>query len=85
MLCSAEIYSVIEAGTGFFQHGHTYLGHPTACAAAHAVVTTLLDEQLIGRVKDQGAILMTALRDRFGDHPMLVIFGDAACFWEWNL
>ena len=69
MLCSADIYSAIEAGSGFFQHGHTYLGHPTACAAAHAVVTTLLEEQLIGRVKEQGGKLMASLKDRFADHP----------------
>ncbi len=33
MLCSRQIYETIENGTGFFQHGHTYLGHPTAAAA----------------------------------------------------
>jgi hypothetical protein len=27
----------LRAGSGFFQHGHTYLGHPVACAAALAV------------------------------------------------
>ena len=69
MLCSDEIYRTIESGSGFFQHGHTYLGHPTACAAALAVVTTLLDEQLIGRVQVQGAKLKAALDDRFGAHP----------------
>ena len=69
MLCSSEIYRTIESGSGFFQHGHTYLGHPTACAAALAVVTTLLDEQLIGRVQVQGTKLKAALDDRFGDHP----------------
>ena len=69
MLCSADIYQAIEQGSGFFQHGHTYLGHPVACAAAKAVVTTLLDEQLIGRVKDQGHKVKMALEDRFGDHP----------------
>jgi len=69
MLCSDEIYRTIESGSGFFQHGHTYLGHPTACAAALAVVTTLLDEQLIGKVQVQGAKLKAALQDRFGDHP----------------
>ena len=68
MLCSADIYQAIEQGSGFFQHGHTYLGHPAACAAAHAVVTTLLDEQLIGRVKDQGHKVRTALEDRFAGH-----------------
>ncbi len=69
MLCSSHIYKTIEAGSGFFQHGHTYLGHPTACAAAHAVVKTLLDEQLIGRVKDLGGKTMAALHDSFADHP----------------
>ena len=69
MMCSNEIYLAIEAGSGFFQHGHTYLGHPAACAGAHAVVTTLLDEQLIGRVKDQGRKLMTELQSRFAEHP----------------
>ncbi|NCV68971.1 MAG: aspartate aminotransferase family protein, partial [Rhodobacteraceae bacterium] len=37
MLCSSEIYAIIENGSGFFQHGHTYLGHPMAAAAANAV------------------------------------------------
>ena len=33
------------------------------------MVTTLLDEQMIGRVKDQGHKVKRALQDRFGDHP----------------
>ncbi len=69
MLCSAEIYAAIENGSGFFQHGHTYLGHPVACAAAHAVVSTILDRTLIARVQTQGDRLMQALKDQFGDHP----------------
>jgi len=69
MLCSAEIYAAIENGSGFFQHGHTYLGHPVACAAANAVVGAILDRGLIARVQSQGERLMQALRDKFGDHP----------------
>ena len=69
MLCSADIYQAIEKGSGFFQHGHTYLGHPVACAAAYAVVTTLLDENLIARVTGQGLKIKTLLEDRFGNHP----------------
>jgi len=38
MLCSADIYSAVERGSGFFQHGHTYLGHPVAAAAGLAVI-----------------------------------------------
>ena len=69
MLCSAEIYAAIENGTGFFQHGHTYLGHPVACAAVHAVVSAILDRKLIARVQKQGDRLMQALKDQFADHP----------------
>ncbi|MCO7216069.1 aspartate aminotransferase family protein, partial [Halomonas sp. OfavH-34-E] len=36
-LASARIRDTIAEGTGFFQHGHTYIGHATACAAALAV------------------------------------------------
>jgi len=69
MLCSAEIYSAIENGSGFFQHGHTYLGHPVACAAGHAVVSAILDRNLIGRVQSQGDRLMQALKSQFSEHP----------------
>ncbi|WHZ35410.1 aspartate aminotransferase family protein [Sagittula sp. MA-2] len=69
MLCSAEIYGAIEAGSGFFQHGHTYIGHPTAAAAGHAVLTALLERDLIPRVQEQGRKLEASLVDRFGQHP----------------
>ena len=69
MLCSAEIYSAIEDGTGFFQHGHTYLGHPSAVAAGHAVVSAILNRNLITRVNQMGDVLQNALTERFGQHP----------------
>lgn len=69
MLCSRQIYEAIENGTGFFQHGHTYLGHPTAAAAGVAVVNAMLDRNLIARVTKQGDKLMAALQAQFGQHP----------------
>ena len=69
MLCSRQIYETIENGTGFFQHGHTYLGHPTAAAAGVAVVNAMLDRALIPRVKTQGDKLTAALQAQFGQHP----------------
>lgn len=69
MLCSREIYETIQNGSGFFQHGHTYLGHPTAAAAGVAVVNALLDRGLIPRVQTQGQKLMSALHSAFGQHP----------------
>jgi adenosylmethionine-8-amino-7-oxononanoate aminotransferase len=69
MLCSRRIYETIEKGSGFFQHGHTYLGHPTAAAAGVAVVNALFERDLIARVKTQGDTLFTALQAQFGQHP----------------
>ena len=68
MLCSAEIYAAIENGSGFFQHGHTYLGHPTSCAGANAVLDRLVDDKLVERVAPVGAMLRGALEERFGQH-----------------
>ena len=69
MLCTSDIYDAIAGGSGFFQHGHTYIGHPVAAAAGHAVVSAILDRGLVDRVKVQGDKLMARLQDRFGQHP----------------
>jgi adenosylmethionine-8-amino-7-oxononanoate aminotransferase len=68
-LASAKICEAIRKGTGFFQHGHTYMAHPVACAAGLAVQEALVEEQLLGRVKAQGAKLMNLLHARLDDHP----------------
>jgi adenosylmethionine-8-amino-7-oxononanoate aminotransferase len=69
MLCTSKIYQTIAEGSGFFQHGHTYLGHPVACAAGRAVVSAVLNRGLLGRVKAQGVKLTAALNERFGQNP----------------
>jgi len=69
MLCSTAIYDAIEQGSGFFQHGHTYLGHPAACAGALAVVESIEQRQLVPRVNSIGARLRSALEETFGQHP----------------
>ena len=68
MLCSSTIYQAIQNGSGFFQHGHTYLGHAVACAAGNAVVNAILDRDLLTRVNGQGEKLRAALRQQFSDH-----------------
>ncbi len=69
MLCSARIYDTIANGSGFFQHGHTYLGHAAACAAALAVQQTIEEEELLANVNTMGARLRGRLAERFGEHP----------------
>lgn len=69
MLCSAQIYDAVANGSGFFQHGHTYLGHPTATAGGLAVVNAILERGLLPRVREQGEKLAAKLAARFGQHP----------------
>ena len=69
MLCSKEIYDTIAQGSGFFQHGHTYIGHPVATSAALAVVKELLDQDLCERAGTVGEDLKGALTQAFGQHP----------------
>lgn len=69
MLCSGAIYDAIAAGSGFFQHGHTYQGHPMAAAAGRAVLEAVLGRGLLARVRAQGERLDAALHAAFGQHP----------------
>jgi len=69
LLTSSAIYDAIAAGTGFFQHGHTYMGHAMAATAANAVLDEILGRDLLSRVRVQGDRLDAALRAEFGDHP----------------
>ncbi|WP_299355762.1 aspartate aminotransferase family protein [uncultured Shimia sp.] len=69
MLCTSEIHDAIQQGSGFFQHGHTYLGHPVACAAALAVLERLVDDDVLAKVNPTGDALCEALNQSLGQHP----------------
>lgn len=71
MICTEEIYQTIGKGSGFFQHGHTYLAHPTACAAGLAVVSAILERNLVERCKVQGNKMMSVLQERLGKHQFV--------------
>jgi adenosylmethionine-8-amino-7-oxononanoate aminotransferase len=68
MLATNRIVDTIRDGSGSFQHGHTYLAHPLACAAALEVQKIIADEKLLDRVKDLGKHLERRLTERFGNH-----------------
>ena len=69
MIASDHIYNTVVGGSGFFQHGHTYIGHATACAAALAVQQTIREEQLLLNVQARGEQLRARLREVFANHP----------------
>jgi adenosylmethionine-8-amino-7-oxononanoate aminotransferase len=68
MLASAGVIDTIRRGSDAFQHGHTYLAHPLACAAALEVQKIIGEEHLLDRVKDLGNHLERRLTERFGNH-----------------
>jgi adenosylmethionine-8-amino-7-oxononanoate aminotransferase len=69
VLLAQKIFDAFAGGSGAFQHGHTYLGHPMACAAGLAVLETLERDQLLANVVRQGVHLARRLEERFARHP----------------
>jgi adenosylmethionine-8-amino-7-oxononanoate aminotransferase len=69
MLVSGKIYDTISKGSGFFQHGHTYIGHATACAASLQVQKIIQRDGLLDNVVNIGKYLEESLKSRFVNHP----------------
>jgi adenosylmethionine-8-amino-7-oxononanoate aminotransferase len=69
VLVGGRVIDAIAQGSGFFQHGHTYIGHPMACAAALAVQRVFRRDRLVERCAAQGEKLAARLQAAFGDHP----------------
>ena len=68
VLVAEKVFKAFKDGSGFFQHGHTYLGHPLACAAALEVQRVVRRDNLLDNVKAQGETLRRRLTERFGNH-----------------
>lgn len=69
VMAQERIVQAMQQGSGFFQHGHTYLGHATACAAAQAVQEVIRRDHLLARVRAQGEGLRQRLQQALGEHP----------------
>ena len=85
MLASGKIIDTIRAGSGAFQHGHTYLAHPLACAAALAVQDVIREDRLLDRVKERGKQLEQRLTERFGNHRHVGDIRGRGLFWAIEL
>jgi len=85
LIVAKTIYDAIVAGSGFFQHGTTYLGHAAACAGALAVQRRLRHDGVLARVKPMGELLEQALRSRFAEHPQVGDIRGRGLFWALEL
>src|SRR5437868_5625004 len=84
-LASGKIIDTIRSGSGAFLHGHTYLAHPLACAAALAVQDVIREDGLLDRVKERGKQLEQRLTERFGNHRHIGDIRGRGLFWAIEL
>ncbi|MCL2894407.1 aspartate aminotransferase family protein [Brenneria tiliae] len=66
VLATGKIIDAVKSGSGLFQHGHTYICHPTAAAAALAVQQVIARDNLLADVRARGRYLQNNLRDALG-------------------
>jgi len=85
VLARGNIVETIRAGSGAFQHGHTYLAHPLACAAALEVQRTIRDDRLLDQVGSRGRQLEQRLVERFGNHRHVGDIRGRGLFWAIEL
>jgi adenosylmethionine-8-amino-7-oxononanoate aminotransferase len=85
VLARGDIVETIRAGSGAFQHGHTYLAHPLACAAALEVQRIIRDDRLLDQVEARGRQLEQRLVERFGNHRHVGDIRGRGLFWAIEL
>jgi len=85
VLVADKVFAAFQDGSGYFQHGHTYMGHAVACAGALAVQRVIKEEDLLQRVRGLGAHLEEGLNDRFGNHHHVGDIRGRGLFWAIEL
>ena len=70
-MAQAKLVEAMKKGSGLFQHGHTYIGHAVACAAALAVQKVVARDKLLAAVRENGDYLKRQLKERLGSHPFV--------------
>ncbi len=81
VLAHHRLVDAFRQGSGLFQHGHTYLGHAVACAAALAVQQVIARDGLLDRVQVLGSHLEQRLRAELGQHPHVGDIRGRGLFW----
>ena len=85
VMLSKRIFEAFANGSGAFQHGHTYMGHPMAAAAALAVQVVIRRDRLLANVNEMGARLGRRLEERFGQHAFVGDIRGRGLLWGLEL
>lgn len=85
VLAQGRVVGAFRQGSGLFQHGHTYLGHAVACAAALAVQRVIQRDGLLAQVRERGAALQALLQQAFAGHPQVGDIRGRGLFWGLEL
>ncbi|MDD3786255.1 MAG: aspartate aminotransferase family protein [Hydrogenophaga sp.] len=85
VLAQSRIVDAMREGSGMFQHGHTYLGHAVACAAALAVQQVIERDGLLARARALGLHLHGRLDAVLGQHPHIGDIRGRGLFWGLEL
>jgi adenosylmethionine-8-amino-7-oxononanoate aminotransferase len=85
VLVAKRISEAFANGSGAFQHGHTYMGHPVAAAAALAVQDVIRRDGLLSNVVEMGGRVRGRLEERFGQSPFVGDIRGRGLFWALEL
>lgn len=85
VLAHRKVVNVMHQGSGAFQHGHTYVGHPVACAAALAVQRIIQRDGLVEQVAALGPRFEQLLHGALNDHPHAGNIRGRGLFWSVEL
>lgn len=81
VLVQRHVVEAMSQGSGFFQHGHTYLGHPIACAAALAVQQVIERDGLLQKIRAEAPVFQDLLVEAMGTHPHVGDIRGRGFFW----
>lgn len=81
VVASDRVHDVIRSGSGRFEHGFTYVGHPVTAAAGVATLRIVDREGLVERAAEMGSQLGEGLRQVASLHPMVDLVRGTGLMW----
>jgi len=81
VLIGDKVSDALYNGSGAFQHGQTYQGHPVICASALEVQRIIREDGLLANVQAMGLRLEHKLKSRLADHKYVGDIRGRGLFW----